>query len=365
MAVAHSLASHLATANLIVKVWDPQGLAGWGEGVPRSYVTGEDIDASLGFLARQALPRLLGREMPQAEPKQSDPLSQALLLSSQAFSAAEADRYPAAACALETALWDLAARRAGEPLSWLLGGAKRPSLTYSGVFPQLPLTALAPFLEAARQMRVDEIKLKVGGADDLERVALVRQTLGPRAKLRVDANGAWSESQALERMAALGEWGVHEVEQPVPAQNPQALTRVAGQSQALVLADESLCTLEQARGLAQAGVRLGFNLRLSKCGGLARSLEILKIAQDQGLPCQLGCQVGELGILSAAGRHFAACVPGLIHIEGSLTRFFLDRDICAQNLTFGAGGQAPALQGPGLGIEIDEQALGDSLFSSS
>jgi L-alanine-DL-glutamate epimerase-like enolase superfamily enzyme len=103
----------------------------------------------------------------------------------------------------------------------------------------------------------------------------------------------------------------------------------------------------------------GFNLRLSKNGGPARTLDIFNMAQKAGFVCQLGCQVGELGILSAAGRHFASTRPELIHLEGSLTRFFLAKDIIDENLSPLLFGEAPPLTGPGLSVTIRESVLAD------
>jgi L-alanine-DL-glutamate epimerase-like enolase superfamily enzyme len=75
------------------------------------------------------------------------------------------------------------------------------------------------------------------------------------------------------------------------------------------------------------------------------------------LSYQMGCQVGETGILSAAGRHFATSVAGIRYLEGSFDRFLVAERVTVDDLTFGRGGWAPALKGPGLGIEIDQPAL--------
>jgi muconate cycloisomerase len=100
-----------------------------------------------------------------------------------------------------------------------------------------------------------------------------------------------------------------------------------------------------------------FNLRLSKCGGFTRSLRLASLAKKHGLSCQLGCQVGETAILSAAGRHFAASVGGLRYLEGSYDRRLVGEALGKRDITFGWGGWAPALAGFGLGIEIDDAAL--------
>jgi L-alanine-DL-glutamate epimerase-like enolase superfamily enzyme len=88
------------------------------------------------------------------------------------------------------------------------------------------------------------------------------------------------------------------------------------------------------------------------------------MAAQEGQACMLGCQVGELGLLSALGRHFASVHKELIYLEGCLTRFFMDRDLIRQNITFGPGGQAEPLDGAGLGVEVDPAALNGSLVFS-
>ncbi len=77
------------------------------------------------------------------------------------------------------------------------------------------------------------------------------------------------------------------------------------------------------------------------------------MAHRAGLGYQLGCQVGETGILSAAGRHFASSVGDIRYLEGSYDRFLVKERLTQEDLTFGYGGHAKALQEPGLGIHID------------
>ncbi len=100
-----------------------------------------------------------------------------------------------------------------------------------------------------------------------------------------------------------------------------------------------------------------FNLRLSKCGGYIPSLRLAQFARQHGLGYQLGCQVGETAILSAAGRHFASSVRDIRYVEGSYDRHLVKEALGTEDITFGWGGWAPALAGPGLGVAIDPAAL--------
>jgi muconate cycloisomerase len=100
-----------------------------------------------------------------------------------------------------------------------------------------------------------------------------------------------------------------------------------------------------------------FNVRLSKCGGILASLRIIALAQRSGLGVQLGCHPGETALLSAAGRHLASRVAGLRYVEGSYDRHILAANLTRQDITFGYGGWARALDGPGLGVDVDPAAL--------
>ncbi len=346
--VAHNLAHNRFTDNIIVHLVDARGAEGYGEGVARNYVTGERTAESLEALRRRLLPAILG---PELDPDRVGEVASTLL------PAREADRHPAAVCALETALMDLAGRRLGRSLAGFLGRPEPRSLVYSGVLPLAGPERTEELLATMGELGLEQVKVKLGPEGAYQRVSQARRALGPGVRLRVDANGAWSPRRAVEIINSLEPLEVEAVEQPVPKDDFAGLAWVRARVAPLVLADESLCTPRQARRLIELQAVDGFNIRLSKCGGPVRSRRILEMARQAGLVCQLGCQVGELGLLTAAGRHFAACFPELIYLEGSLTHFVVGRDVVEQRLTFGPGGRAPLLEGDGLGVSVDQEAL--------
>ena len=126
-----------------------------------------------------------------------------------------------------------------------------------------------------------------------------------------------------------------------------------------VMLDESMCGRPDAERAIERGLADILNVRISKCGGVIPSLEIAALAFQNGLKVQLGCHPGETAILSAAGRHFAANVAGLRYVEGSYDKHILGKNVVmAENdITFGYGGRAKPLDGAGLGIAVDRQAL--------
>ena len=121
--------------------------------------------------------------------------------------------------------------------------------------------------------------------------------------------------------------------------------------------DESLCSLDDGRRAIEDGTCDRFNIRISKCGGLTNALLLAAMAHRSGLGYQLGCQVGETGILSAAGRHVACAIDHILALEGSFDRFLVRNPLTQENLTFARGGFAPALASPGLGVTVRDSEV--------
>jgi muconate cycloisomerase len=185
----------------------------------------------------------------------------------------------------------------------------------------------------------------------------LRFWLGRKFDLRIDANEAWTCANLEEKVAPLRPYGITSIEQPVPHEQVDGLAALRGRIGIPLMHDESLCSLVDARHSIDRGTCDLFNIRLSKCGGFLNSLRIAAVAHQAGLGYQLGCQVGETGILSAAGRHFATSVANIRYLEGSFDRFLVKERLTVEDITFGFGGLAPALTGAGLGVTIDEQAV--------
>ena len=210
---------------------------------------------------------------------------------------------------------------------------------------------------AAWRMRLygfRQIKIKVGisGQDDARRLQVIRQRVGPQRDLRVDANEAWEPDSVVDRIRELEPFVPSAVEQPVSHENVKSLSEVRRQTRVPIMLDESLCSRLDAEEAIARGTCDLFNLRLSKCGGFIPTLRLAQLADQSGLGYQLGCQVGETAILSAAGRHFASSVSGLRYLEGSYDRHLVSESLGDRDLTFQRGGWAPALDGAGLGIDL-------------
>jgi L-alanine-DL-glutamate epimerase-like enolase superfamily enzyme len=347
MPIKHYLAERTHSENLVVKVVTDSGVVGFGEGIARQYVTGETTATSLTFLRDHLIPKINGFHWNDPE----DLLEKLRELISEPNRA----RAPAACCALELAILDAAGKTWGQSVAQFLGGEEF-QLVYSAVIPMMNQPSFHRLLHVIREMQMSFVKIKVGNDQDLAVLSLVREILGHEVDLRVDANGAWSAEEAEQRIDAMMAYGITAVEQPVSKEDLIGLKRVADQVGIPVIADESLCFERDAKDLASLQACKVFNLRLSKCGGILAAARMHQIGQEQGIAAQLGCQVGETGILSAAGRQFALSRK-LLYLEGSYSNYILKEDIVNEPVEFGPGGVARPLAGYGLGISINEEVV--------
>lgn len=356
----HASYTRTSTDNVLVRCVLENGVVGHGEGVPREYVTGETIDSALALLQGSDLAA-------QLEPCRDFATAAALAERLQLRPIPGDDRGcqgNGARCAVELALLDAYGKHFGAPLSAvtrLLAPdlyEPRPRVQYSGAVTvrggfKLRLSSWLMWAYGFRQVKV---KVGVAGHDDVKRLRVIRRRLGRKIDIRIDANEAWTPDNLVQRVTELLPFGVSAVEQPVPHEQVAALAAVRKQLGVPLMLDESLCGAADARRAVEDGTCDLFNLRLSKCGGFVPTLRLAQLAKRHGLGYQLGCQVGETALLSAAGRHFAASVAHLRYLEGSYDRHLV-RECWASATTFGRGGWAAALPGPGLGVEVDAAAL--------
>ncbi len=343
-AVCHALAERRTAQNVLVAVRDESGNVGWGECCPRPYVTGETVDSVKNELAAVVLPKLLGLEFTDL-----NELAAALTLMLDDLRRDQ----QAAFCASELALLDLAGKVWGVSAGSVLGPVLTEQIRYSGVIAAGDLEAVSEYVNLIKGFGVPEIKVKMGQSLDLNLAILekVRELLGEACNLRIDANGAWSDDEALRQLEAMEDYRLVGVEQPVPAGDLEGMRRVTAAGLVPVVADESLCSLQDAEALIDAGACDIFNVRVSKCGGLINVGRIHQRAREAGLRCQLGAQVGETGLLSVAGRHYATRCPNVLWFEGSYGGLQLEDEITEPDSTLGPDGWAPALDTPGLGVE--------------
>jgi L-Ala-D/L-Glu epimerase / N-acetyl-D-glutamate racemase len=259
---------------------------------------------------------------------------------------------PEARTAWELAELDLQARRRGRPLGEPGADAIPVNLTLPAGPPEEVAEAAARGVRAGYSC----FKLKVGLPDDRERVAAVREAIGPWPALRLDANGAWGPDEAIERVRALAPYDLQLVEQPCA--RLEDLARVRPRVEVPVAADEPIRGAADVRAAAELRACDVVNVKLAGAGGYLPARDALRAARSAGLEAWLSSTLdGPWGI--AAALQLAAS-EGLSLACGLATLELFDARI-ARALPAPRNGLMPVPQGPGLGVEVDEEALREVL----
>jgi len=343
----HAAADRRQAQSVVVSLWLSDGRSGWGESLPRQYVTGETLDTVPEDLRAVLWPAMAGQEARQC-------------LAELPLWAPDGRWIGAARCAAHLSLVDAVGISAALGPAPAGGGALKAARV-SGVIGSDKPGKTARRLRLMRWAGLRNFKLKLGldlRTDQANLQAVLRQ-LGPglrrgRYTLRVDANGGWAD-RPLERIAQLKDMGVCVVEQPVfcPAAK---LVELARRSEVPLMADESLVNDDDARTLL-AEPRMWWNIRISKNGGLDRALELARLAHRSGVPFVIGCMVGEGGLLSAAQRRLLQYSPPPRFVEGNYGRFLLWEDLTRPSPRWGWGGRLRPLSGDRLGVTVDPGIL--------
>lgn len=352
MHFGHASKHRVLSESVFVRVEAESGEVGFGEALPREYVTGESQASVVADLNKVLPSSVKGRSFNSFK-EAAD------------FRDLDSSLKGSAKCAIELALLDAAGKVFNCSVAEVFDKAASRRLMYSGVIGSVPPVKAGFSALKCRLYGLKHIKLKVGDERDIDRLKAVRAMSGSEADIRIDANCAWSADEAIDKLNRMRDFNFSVIEQPVKKGDMGSLRKVSTAISAPVMADESMCTIEDARKIAEARACKMFNIRLSKCGGIISSLKIAAIAKAAGISYQLGCQVGESGVLSAAGRHFASCVEGVRYLEGAYARFLLVEDIVKEDVSFGYGGRADAIKGPGLGVTVDEERLKKYIKSSA
>ena len=274
---------------------------------------------------------------------------------------AAATRNHAAKAAIESALYDAVGKTFGLSASYLIGGPLRERMEV--------LWALASgdadqeIEEAREKLEWREhrrFKIKIGfrsPEEDLRRLRRIAEAIGERAELIVDVNQGWSEAKAIRWLPALSELGVTLVEQPLPAGQVEALVRVARRSPIPIMVDEAAFGLTEVARVGALGAGSVLSLKLVKSGGWQEMKRAAAVAQAHGLELYGGCLL-ESGIGAAAHLSVFATLPSL---EWGVEHFgprILLRDLTRSGLVY-SDFHVLRPQGPGLGVEIDQDALKD------
>jgi muconate cycloisomerase len=269
----------------------------------------------------------------------------------------------AALCALEMALLDLLGRKETKNISdYLPSDYATDNIRYGGAIPIADQDVVLSICRKIEEFNVTDVRLKMGKDFRLNRRAIevLRKVLGLDCDVRVDVNGDWDLTLVKQHLPLLGFHGVSVLEQPLPpyANGWKDLMTIDKPKNLKFMADESVCSMIDMEDAIAEGHFDLINIRLSKCGGFFNSLKIIQRIRDAKLNYQVGCQLGESGILSAAGRALCAVSSDALYYDGSYDAFLLKENLTTEHVTFTYGGKPVPLKGHGLGIKVDRKKLG-------
>jgi L-alanine-DL-glutamate epimerase-like enolase superfamily enzyme len=352
----HAAAERDSSDSLFVKCATDDGYAGYGECLPREYVTGESRNEAFKLLRDKLLPRMVGMRFSSLEEVKAFLTECDGKAPKNWLSANEPQT--AAWCAVDLALLDCFGHALQEPIRLGRSASFADGVKYS---PVLSAESGFEFLKTLIKVRLygfRQVKLKLGGENDTQLAHLTRRVLGKHVDIRADANMAWSVEEALRAMRDLSKYGVRSFEQPIASGNVSGLARLVKESGLGVMVDEGLSDRASLRNLINEHACSAVNVRISKCGGLIASLARCHEALDAGLAVQIGCQVGESSLLSAAHLILVTAVQKITYAEGCFGYHLLRDDPAEPVLQFGYGGRPPAKpKGAGLGVTINEAVL--------
>ena len=278
------------------------------------------------------------------EPYDGVPLERAIA----ALSGGGGRRPPQARAAEEIARLDLEARQELRPLAEPV----RDALPVNMTLPAGPPAEVAERAREGARAGYACFKVKVGLPEDVERVAAVRDSVGPWPALRVDANRAWSVDEAVTRIRALEDHDLEFVEQP--CRSLEDLRQVRGRVSTPIAADESVASVRAVRRAVDMEACDVVNVKLASAGGFKAAREALRLARANGLGAFLSSTLdGPWGIAAALQL---ASAEDLQLACGLATLDLFDAPV-ARALPAPRNGTLKVPGGPGLGVELDEGAL--------
>ena len=334
---------------VLVELEAADGLVGWGEIWCNFPAVGAEHRARL--VDSVFAPMLVGRD-----PTDPAALFEQLTARTAVLAIQAGEPGPVAQCiaGIDIALWDLAARRAGQPLWRLLGGADPEIAVYaSGLNPEGPERLAV----ARRDEGYRAFKLKVGfGAErDLANLGGLRETLGPAVRMMADANQGWTPAQACEMAPRIAEFDLDWLEEPVRADTPLAAWRgLAAASRVPLAAGENMAGDAQFDAAIASQAFAVLQPDMAKWGGFTGCLRVARRIRAAGLrfcPHFLG---GGVGLLASA--HLLAAVGGDGMLEVDANPNPLRTALCGPIARVHEGRVALG-NDPGLGVTPDVAAL--------
>lgn len=330
--------------NILIRVHTESGLTGLGECSAFPMITGES-QSTCFEMAREFAAIWKGKDERAIEDRMEE-LHQHAAFNSTIKSA------------FDMALFDLAAKNANQPLYAFLGGKKKPLETDLTI-------GIASSEEMARQakefidrgVRIIKVKLGKDAARDIERIKAIREAIGPKPVLRIDANQGWSFDDAINCLQSMERYNIEFCEQPMRYWNDDLLPTLMSQSPIPIMADESVFDHHDARRLIHAEACDYINIKFAKSGGILEARKIVETCEKAGMNTMMGGML-ESRLALTAFAHFATANNNIRFYDMDTCMLGHKTDPVTDGVLFrGYFLELPDL--PGIGADVEPGFLED------
>jgi L-alanine-DL-glutamate epimerase-like enolase superfamily enzyme len=330
---------------VLTRVHTDEGIYGVGECPPLPPLSPESQPVVVTMIREWLAPQLLGE----------DPFDLERIWEKMDFAA---PTYPMSKAALDIALHDIMGKTLGVPVYRLLGGL------YKRKFPLVGLIGIGTEEEITTDaMKYVEdgyrcLRLKIGPKRDVENVRVLKEALGDDVTIRVDCNQCYSTHEAIRVIKAMERYDIELVEQPTVWWDFQALADVARAVDTPIMPHESSFQISDVKSLIDLGAMGVLGLKTYRPGGgLSNARRLLDVGKTMGIPCLFHDDV-ELGVSLAAATHIIAARGRDIKYKCELSGFpeWISDDVVTPPIKI-QDGYAEVPDGPGLGVELDEEKI--------
>ncbi len=326
----HSSAERSKTESVLVEMISKSSISGYGESCPREYVTSENIESVKVFFNKNIL---------SFKDYVNDIDSLKIWLGNNIESI---DLNPAAMCAIEMAFLDMFSKNKGISIENSIGIPElQGQFKYTAVIGDSSSEIFYSILKKYIDMGFDDYKIKLSGIleKDQEKCHILNTKLTFPFRLRFDANNLWNNHETAISYLSKLDIDYFAIEEPLTPNDYLGLAKLSSELNKQIILDESFLNLGQFDNLFENPEMWIINLRVSKMGGLLRSMKIIDIAKNHGIKIIIGAQVGETSLLTRAALTIANYARDiLIAQEGAFGNLLLKSDLCDSPIMFGKSG---------------------------
>lgn len=343
-----SLTNIVYKKHLVVKIETDDGIVGYGEVGVLPPEIGGTLEALVSTVENYFTPVLKG-----VDPFDIEVIHEKMNKAVYGFHFAKA--------AVDIACYDIMGKFLKLPVYQLIGGRYREKISVTWCLGIDNIENNVTDAKKAVQNGYRAIKMKVGQDSifDIERVKALREALGDKIAIRIDANQGYKTKEAIKTLKKMEKYELQCVEQPVNKLDLKGLAEVQNATSIPVMTDEAVYSYEDLIRVIELGAASIINIKLARVGGILRAKKIAHIAEAAGLSCILGCML-EIGVGMAAAAHLAASTPN-VDLESDLIGHLYHQE----DIIEGSGNSVLAIkdgylqlpEAPGLGVNVIEKTL--------